>query len=344
MNLINNCVVEITNKMSEVLNNEELKKLEGTLWIVLNKYKIQEEETSLVVYDDYNMRLLNTFINTKKLEGLSDNSLTQYEYYNRRLLEKLNTHVENVTVKNLRAYLAWYEQDSFQRRGKELSKTTLQNMIHYIASFFNWLEDEEYIIKSPARALKPIKRDKVIKKPFSDEETERIKNATDCKRDLALIEFLYSTGCRVSEVMRLNVGDIDFDRNVCIVFGKGNKERTVYISETAMFYLKKYLNSRSEEYLQPNSPLFLTSKKVENKYHRLDNEGIRYILHKIGNIAHIDNVHPHRFRRTLACRLINRNVPIQEVKEILGHEKIETTMMYCNISNDNVKLSHKKFA
>lgn len=333
MNIIN----EILIKMNDSLDDEQMNNLEKVLNIVMCKYDIKEIKNEMVTYQETNMYLLNEFIAVKRLEGLSDKTLQQYYRANKTMLENLNRNIQDITTMNLRAYLVLYEENSNKKRGKKMSSVSLLNLKRYITSFFNFLECEDYIKSNPMRKVKISKVENTIKEEYSPKEIEQLKDVSNI-RDNALIEFLLTTGCRVSEVENIKLKDIDFETKTCVVMGKGKKERRVFISDKSLYHIQKYI----KEYdIKENENLFISMRKNRNK---MTKNTIEATLKRLGKKSNVEKVYPHRFRRTFATNLINKGVPIQEVKQLLGHKKIETTMIYCNVSIDNIKLSHKKYA
>lgn len=317
---------EVLRRMQGELSTEQLAKLKNVLDIVL--YQGQEESTEIIEFDGFNENILRKFIATKRLEGISENSLDQYKRTALNLFDFIQKNICNITSNDIRYYLSFYEEN------RKVSKVTIDNMRRYLSSFFGWCSDEDIIEKNPMKRIKAIKFQKIIKDPFTDEEMEKIRCGCKTLRDRTLVEFLYSTGCRVSEVVSINLSSIDFVNKTIVVNGKGNKQREVYISEKAMYWLNKYIQSRKDT----NNALF-----VGKRTNRLSKAGIEAALKKIGNYSSVSNVHPHRFRRTIATNLINKGMNIQDVKQILGHAKIETTMIYCKIDKNNVKAAHKKY-
>lgn len=276
---------------------------------------------------DYRM-YLNCFIDAKKIEGRSEKTLNRYSYILTKFFNKVNLPVESITIFHMRNYFANEKQ-----RG--LCDKTLNGMRDVFNSFFGWLQKEGMITLNPCANLGMIKCVQKIRMPFSDVEIERLKEHCSSTRDKAIICFLLSTGCRISEVCALNKDDIDFNRLECVVLGKGNKERTVYFDEVTAMLLKRYFDERKDK----SDALF-----VGKGTNRMQPSGIRSQLHKIGKKANVENVHPHRFRRTLATNLIDHGMSIQEVATILGHEKIDTTTTYIYVNIENVKNAYKKFA
>lgn len=319
-------IKEVLLLMSGSLDKKQEEKLENVMIKVLHDYDVKPDNPAeLVVYDDSSEVILRKFIAVRRLDGLQESSLAQYEYENRRLLEFIGKHPKDITTDDIRYYLAM----------SNVSKSTLNNKIRYINAFFKWLEDEEIVLRNPMVRIHSLKPDKVIKKPYLDTELEELRNNASNERDRAIIEVLYSTGVRVSELCRMNKTDIINDE--CIVFGKGAKERKVYFSKKSMYYLKKYIEGRSD----CNNALFVGNR---NPHRRLSTKAVESILRNLGRSCGIEKVHPHRFRRTLATNVLNRGMPLQEVKEMLGHEKIDTTMIYCSVLEVNVKNSHGKCA
>ena len=305
-------------------------KVEEIFLICLNNYEVQERCTEIVEAGgrkDY----LNMYLATLRIEGKSPATLEQYHLRIQQLLVFLGKEVKDITIYDLRYYLACY------RRVRKVSNTTLDTIRRYIRAFFSWLSAEGHIDRNPAAALKPIQQLKTVKKEYSPVELEKIRNACQNKRDIALIEMLYATGARVSEISGLNVRDVDFEHLEVKVLGKGNKERVVYITERCAMYLQEYINSRTD----CESPLFVSARAP---HERLRKPGIERILRELGKRAGVSNVHPHRYRRTLATNLINRGCNIQDVQQILGHADISTTQLYYVYNRDTVRAAYRKYA
>ena len=303
--------------------------------------KIEEDEKeipkALHPFEYYNKKrelshdkILKQFLMAKKLEGCSAKTLESYRYSINYFLKTVNKDITKITTSDIRTYMMEYQ------RIREIKSITMDSMRRVFSSFFNWLEDEDIIIKSPCRKIHHIKYEKTIQKIFTEEEIERIRDACTTIRDLALIDFLNSSGVRVSELCQLNIEDIDFQLNEGIVFGKGAKERIIYFDSRTKVHLQRYLNSRIDD-----CPALFVN--IKPPIRRLSPNGVEFIVREIGNIANVDDCHPHRFRRTLATRLIDRGVPIEQVQKILGHSKIDTTLIYAQVNQQNVKLSHSKF-
>lgn len=322
-------ITEIQAKMAHVLDIKQLKTLENVIIGVLEGIELVQSsgESSQKLCND---ELLKAFLSAKRIEGCSDKSLDYYKATIATMLEKVNMRIREITTDSLRNYLADYQL----KRGS--SKVTIDNMRRIFSSFFGWLEDEDYILKSPVRRIHKIKTDKPIKETFSDESMELLRDACDEIRDLAMIDLLASTGMRVGELVRLNREDINFHERECVVFGKGGSERVVYFDARAKIHLLNYLESRTDD----NVALFST---LSFPHERLQIGGVETRLREIGKRANLNKVHPHKFRRTLATRAIDKGMPIEQVQHLLGHVKIDTTMHYAMVNQTNVKNSHRKF-
>lgn len=319
---------DIVSKLSA--NKKITSQIQDILLDELQKYDLAEKCTSLTVQQDNSMQIMQKYVATKRIEGLSENTIQRYVTENMHLIEFLNKPIKEITTFDIRYYL------SIKKRTNNVSNRTLDGVRRCFSAFFSWLQTEKIITENPCASLAQIKYQKQIKKPFSHVELEKLRFTCTNIRDRALVEFLYSTGCRVSEVQNLNISDIDFNTNECVVLGKGNKERIVYISPSAELYLKKYLDTRDYD---ENDALFI-GKGTD----RLHKNGIEALLKKLGKQAGVKNVHPHRFRRTLATNLLDRGMNIQDVAMILGHSDLKTTQIYCYVSQNNVKASYNKYS
>ena len=323
-------ITEIQHNMSSVLNFGQLEELRRVLTYNLQHLEVVERPSAHSVEGVENDKLLEVFISAKRIEGCSEKSLTYYDNTIRRMIFLVNRPIREISTDDLRGYLADYQKE----RGS--SKVTIDNMRRIFSSFFGWLEDEDYILKSPVRRIHKVKTDKPIKETFSDESLELLRDACDEIRDLAMIDLLASTGMRVGELVRLNREDINFHERECVVFGKGNSERLVYFDARTKIHLLNYLESR----IDANPALFASLAKPHK---RLMIGGIATRLREIGKRADMPKVHPHKFRRTLATRAIDKGMPIEQVQRLLGHVKIDTTMHYAMVNQTNVKNSHRKF-
>lgn len=276
-----------------------------------------------------NDQLIERFIQHKRLIGLKETTLKSYVQMARNLNKYIDKNFTDITTADLKEYLSWYVDKS------HIQASTLQTLIRGISSFFDFLTNEEYIDRNPTDKIERIIVEKKLKKAFTEEEIDRLRDVCDTTRDRAIVEFLYSTGARISEVIALDVKDINFNSQEVIVFGKGHKERIVYLSDLAAKKLQEYLEERAAT---PDQPLF-TRANVE---YRMSIRGIQVVLKDLGLKANVENVHPHRFRRTLATHLMDRGMPIEQIKEVLGHAKLDTTMIYCNVNTGKVKAGFKE--
>lgn len=316
-------IVTIINDMSEVLNAAQLRKLQEVLLQRLSENEAMEKPAS-------NSEYLEMFLNAKKIEGCSDRTIKYYRDTIARMIEKVDSPIRKITTEDMRAYLSDYQNMN------HCGKATVDNIRRNISSFFSWLEEENYILKSPMRRIHKIKTNQKVKEVISDEEIERLRDTCSCRRDLAIIDLLYSTGIRVGELVNLNVSDVDFEARECVVFGKGGKERKVYFDAKAKLHLKNYLDSRTDD----NPALFVT---MDAPYDRLKISGVEIRVRKLGRSLGISKVHPHKFRRTMATRAIDKGMPIEQVQKLLGHSQIDTTMQYAMVNQSNVKNSHQKY-
>ena len=314
-----NNIEMIIKLMEPELNALQLAKLKNVLQTILRTSRNAPP----------NEELVERFIRHKKLVGLKDTSLTGYVNEVRRLQEFVGKGYCDITTADIKDYLSNLVAE------RHISATTLQSRIRYLSSFFDFLVNEEYIDRNPTSKIERVMVEKKIKRAFSDADIEALRKACDNKRDRAYIEFLYSTGCRVTESLSLDVKDVNFSEGEVIVFGKGHKERVVYLSDTASKYLQEYLEDR---YAQPDEPLF--THQVNHQ--RMTPRGAQVLLKEVGDKAGVENVHPHRFRRTMATHLLDRGMPIEQIKEVLGHERLDTTMIYCNVNSGKVKASFKE--
>ncbi|MGF0036047.1 site-specific tyrosine recombinase/integron integrase [Victivallis vadensis] len=324
--MVNNLIADVCNDLQGILNETQQRELEKVLRRRLPAFIQSEQESP--VSDPANLLVL--FIAAKRVEGCSEKSLCYYESTIRNMLGTISKPEKQITTEDLRQYL-----DSYQRRGT-VSKVTLDNVRRILSSFFAWLEDEDYIIKSPVRRIHKVKTGKTVKETYSDESLEIMRDYCDNPRDLAMIDLLSSTGIRVGELVKLNITDVDFENRECLVFGKGNKERKVYFDARTKIHLQKYLDSRTDD-----SPALFVS--LLQPYQRLQISGVEIRLRKMGRDLNIHKVHPHKFRRTLATIAIDKGMPIEQVQHLLGHQSIDTTLQYAMVNQVNVKNSCKKF-
>lgn len=322
----NSLIRTINSEMNSYLNNYQLEKLNEILEYNLYNYDVIEIEENKKELENYT----ELFIASKKVEGCSSRTLNYYQTTIDNMLEAINKNIKMVDTNDLRNYLTEYQEKN------NCSKVTIDNVRRILSSFFSWLEDEDYIIKSPIRRIHKIKTSKVVRETYSDETIEKLRDGCDEIRDLAIIDFLTSTGVRVGELVRLNKTDINFEDRSCIVFGKGSKEREVYFDARTKLHLEKYLSMRND-----NNPALFVSLLAP--YDRLEISGVEIRLRKLGNDLELQRVHPHKFRRTMATKAIDKGMPIEQVQRLLGHAKIDTTLQYAMVNQNNVKLSHHKY-
>lgn len=326
----NNFINEIKNAMQMIINEQQMEILNQVLCSTLQNKTISNYHPE---YDNKildNPKILSLFISSKKVEGCSEKSLKYYTSTIGHLFNEIKKNVVEISTNDLRFYLANYQEL------KSSSKVTIDNIRRIFSSFFSWLEDENYIVKSPVRRIHKVKSGRQVKEILSDEQIETLRDNCTEIRDLALVELLSSTGMRVGELVRLNITDIDFHERECIVLGKGNSQRIVYFDARTKIHLKKYLESRADS----NNALFVSLAKPHT---RLTIGAIETRLKKLGIKCNIEKVHPHKFRRTLATLAIDKGMPIEQVQKLLGHMKIDTTLHYAMVNQGNVKIAHRKF-
>lgn len=316
-------IVSVLNEMSEYLSVAQMKKLQE---VIIKTFS--ENEASKV--DISNSEFLDIFLDAKKVEGCSDRTTSYYKSTIEHLLATISTPVRKMTTEEIRSYLADYQKIN------NCSNVTVDNIRRNLSSFFSWLEEEDYVLKSPMRRIHKIKTKTVVKNVISDEGIEKLRDNCSCIRDLAIIDLLYSTGIRVGELVNLNIDDIDFDGRECIVYGKGDKERRVYFDAKAKVHLRNYIESRRDD----NNALFVT---LDAPHDRLKISGVEIRLRQLGRRLELDRIHPHKFRRSMATRAIDKGMPIEQVQKILGHSQIDTTMQYAMVNQNNVKISHQKY-
>ena len=317
---------DIEQKMRSVLNNEQRKRLEEVLEYAFYGIEIIKTDNDEKNQTDYS----DIFVSAKRVEGCSERTLNYYKTTIDNMLNSVNKKVNNIETDDLRKYLADYQLNN------QCSKVTIDNVRRILSSFFAWLEDEDYIIKSPTRRIHKIKTMKTVKETYSDEELEEMRDSCEEIRDLALIDFLSSTGVRVGELVNLNIKDIDFENRSCVVLGKGSKQREVYFDARTKIHLQNYLSTRIDN----NHALFVS---LLHPFNRLKISGVEIRLRELGNKININRVHPHKFRRTMATKAIDKGMPIEQVQVLLGHSKIDTTLEYAMVNQNNVRNSHKRF-
>ncbi len=319
--MLEKIVKEILDDMTGDLDNKQSLKLSKVLENRLCDY---------LGHDDEDYDYLEKFLCAKRIEGRSEKTLKYYKSTIRDMLVCLGNDVKRISTAELRQYLSDYQTKN------DISKTTLDNIRRILSSFFSWLEDEDYIIKSPVRRIHKVKTGNTVKDTYTDEELEQMRDACNNSRDLALIDLLSSTGMRVGELVRLNIDDIDFNNRECVVLGKGDKERKVYFDARTKIHLQKYIDSRTDN----NKALFVSLLKP---HERLEISGVEIRLRKMGFELNLRKVHPHKFRRTLATMAIDKGMPIEQVQHLLGHRSIDTTLQYAMVNQTNVKNSCRKY-
>jgi len=323
-------ITEIQANMASLLNMTQLEELRRVLTHSLHNVEVKEHKSTKPQETAENGKLMEVFIAAKRIEGCSEKSLKYYDATIYNMHDSLKKPIREINTDDLRGYLADYQKE------RNSSKVTIDNMRRIFSSFFGWLEDEDYILKSPVRRIRKIKTEKTIKDTFSDEGLELLRDACEEIRDLAIIDLLASTGMRVGELVQLNCEDINFHERECVVLGKGGSERVVYFDARTKIHLLNYLDGRDDE----NHALFVSLTMPRE---RLLIGGVETRLREIGKRADMQKVHPHKFRRTLATRAIDKGMPIEQVQRLLGHVKIDTTMHYAMVNQTNVKNSHRKF-
>ena len=322
-----NLITDVVQGMLPYLNNAQTEKLQEVLQRCLSDYDVVENEHKKELSEQ---NLVELFLSAKRIEGCSEKSLKYYESTIIALLDAVGKGVKYIDTEDIRSYLTEYQAR------KQSSKVTIDNIRRILSSFFSWLEDEDYILKSPVRRIHKVKTGTSIKETYTDEALELMRDNCTELRDLAIIDMLASTGMRVGEMVLLNRGDIDFHERECVVFGKGDKERIVYFDARTKIHLQNYLDSRDDD----NPALFVSLQKP---YRRLQISGIEVRLRQYGKLLGITKVHPHKFRRTLATMAIDKGMPIEQLQQLLGHRRIDTTLQYAMVKQSNVKIAHRKY-
>lgn len=312
-------IKQIEQKMQAHLSMEQMGQLHQVLESCLSSNTVDEKQD-----------LVKLFLAAKRVEGCSEKTVKYYDSTIRNAVEKIDKDIVKITTDDLRIYLDEYQTEN------RISKVTVDNIRRILSSFFSWLEDEDYVIKSPVRRIHKVKTCKTVKETYTDEDLEMMRDECDGIRDLAIIDLLASTGMRVGELVKLDKKDVDFQNRECIVLGKGNKQRKVYFDARTKLHLQKYINTRTDD----NEALFVSLQKP---YNRLQISGVEIRLRELGNKLKINRVHPHKFRRTLATSAIDKGMPIEQVQQLLGDQSIDTTLQYSMVNQNNVKESHRKF-
>ncbi|MGN0318525.1 MAG: site-specific tyrosine recombinase/integron integrase [Lachnospira sp.] len=316
--------------MLGTLNNAQMKRLKQVLETALDRYFEGDDTQDASKMDEVNKKMLDAFIDAKRIEGCSEKSLQYYKNTIDKMFVSINKGIQEIETDDIRNYLTNYQLEHGS------SKVTIDNMRRIFSSLFSWLEDEDYILKSPVRRIHKVKSTTVIKETYTDEALELLRDNCTELRDLAMIDMLASTGMRVGEMVLLNRNDIDFNERECIVFGKGSKERVVYFDARTKIHLQNYLESRKDD----NPALFVSLK---SPHERLKIGGVEVRLREFGKKLGLQKVHPHKFRRTLATMAIDKGMPIEQLQQLLGHSKIDTTLQYAMVKQSNVKIAHRKY-
>lgn len=322
-------VYEVLRHLSN-LPSEQLNEIKDAIRIVLCKYELNPKGTALQTVNNSSLHYLQMYLESCEQAGKSKGTIELYQFHLSHFLSYTNKNVLDINDDDVYTYLYNY------RHKRNVSNTYLNQLRLILNSFFKWLIKKRVCILNPVDSIDSIKCQKKIKKPLSAEEVELIRSSCESERDLAIIECLYSTAVRASELLQLNRSDISFAKNDIIVLGKGNKERITYLNARAHIHLKNYLNSRTD-----NNPALFVSSKLPHT--RLTRRGLEDIIKRISTNANVEKVHPHRFRRTSATDLLNAGMPIEQVQELLGHKSIGTTRIYCTVSQEAVRHNHKRY-
>lgn len=320
-------IESIIQQMLQHLDNVQLQRLKSVLEHELFDCEIKTQAKS---DEDDGNQLLDSFITAKRIEGCSEKTLKYYRTTIENMIEVVGKSVRHIQTEDLRTYLTNYQQKNSP------SRVTIDNIRRILSSFFSWLEDEDYIIKSPVRRIHKVKTATNVKETYTDEDLEKMRDNCAELRDLAIIDMLASTGMRIGEMVLLNKADINFNERECVVFGKGDKERVVYFDARTKIHLQNYIDSRTDE----NPALFVT---LRSPFERIKIGGIESRLREQGRQLDIQRVHPHKFRRTLATMAIDKGMPIEQLQQLLGHKRIDTTLQYAMVKQSNVKQAHRKY-
>ena len=327
----NEFVNDVLRDMLAYLDNGQAEQLRRVLQHNLSGYEIQRRTDSTAEDASVeNARLTGAFLSAKRIEGCSEKSLSYYRKTIETMSEKIGKGITHITTNDLRSYLTDYQAE------RKSSKVTIDNIRRILSSFFSWLEDEDYILKSPVRRIHKVNTAVTIKETYTDEALETMRDHCDSLRDLALIDMLASTGMRVGELVLLNWDDINFEERECVVFGKGSKERMVYFDARTKIHLQNYLAQRTDS----NNALFVSLKAP---YERLQIGGVESRLRELGKRLALPRVHPHKFRRTIATMAIDKGMPVEQLQRLLGHQRIDTTLQYAMVKQSNVKIAHRKY-
>ena len=321
-------ISEVLQQMLSHLDNAQMQQLQRALENTLFGCEITTQTEKKDIED--NSSLIEAFVSAKRIEGCSEKTLKYYRTTIERMVASIDKGIHHIQTEDLRSYLTDYQSKN------QSSRVTIDNIRRILSSFFSWLEDEDYILKSPVRRIHKVKTATNIKETYTDEDLEKMRDNCTALRDLAMIDMLVSTGMRIGEMVLLNIADINFNERECVVFGKGAKERIVYFDARTKIHLQNYIDSRTDD----NPALFVT---LRSPHERIKIGGIEFRLREIGKQLDIPKVHPHKFRRTLATMAIDKGMPIEQLQQLLGHKRIDTTLQYAMVKQSNVKLAHKKY-
>ena len=321
-----NLINDVVQGMLPYLNNGQIEKLQEVLHFAIFNYQVTQDKEH---EENSEQNLVELFLSAKRIEGCSEKSLKYYKTTIETMLFQLQKDVKQIVTDDIRTYLTEYQNS------KHSSRVTIDNIRRILSSFFSWLEDEDYILKSPVRRIHKVKTGTSVKETYSDEALELMRDSCTELRDLAMIDMFASTGMRVGEMVLLNREDINFNERECVVFGKGDKERIVYFDARTKIHLQNYLQSRKD-----NNPALFVS--LQSPHNRMKIGGIEVRLRNLGNRLGLVKVHPHKFRRTLATVAIDKGMPIEQLQQLLGHRRIDTTLQYAMVKQSNVKIAHRK--
>lgn len=313
-----------------LFSSQQLSDVKEAIRITLCKYSLESKETSLQAVNNSSLHYLQMYLASCEQAGKSKGTIELYHFHISRLLSYINKEIANINDDDIYMYLYNYKHK------RSVSNSYLNQLRLIFNGFFKWLIKKRICISNPVDSVDLIRCQKKVKKPLTAEEVERLRSACESERDLAIIECLYSTAVRASELLRLNRADISFAYDDITVLGKGNKERITYLNAKSHIHLQNYLEMRTDD----NPALFVSSKAPFN---RLTRRGLEDLINRIATSAKVEKVHPHRFRRTSATDLLNAGMPIEQVQELLGHKSIETTRIYCTVNQEAVKQNHKRF-
>lgn len=313
----------IRHKMSKVIDNTQMVRLNAILEEILTEERLDAPLKPSEV-------ILEEFLAAKRLEGRSEKTLHLYRFTITKMMERIDKNICIVTTDDIRNYLAWYQTEH------GVSKSTIDGIRRNLSSLYRWLEDEDYVFESPLRRIRKIKVTKKVKEAYSDEDLERLRDGCKFLRDLTILEFLFSTGMRIGELVKLNRKDIDFEERECIVLGKGDKERVTFFDARTKLHLQEYLATRTDD----NPALFVSIRKPAT---RITTGGMEIMMRRLGVRTNVDHCHPHRFRRSCATTALEKGMPIEQVQRMLGHEQINTTLLYVRVQDSTVKNSHRRY-